>query len=178
MMQTSLFPQEVRNGQQPQRTASKAQASRPPVNDNRQAPAPAQQAAKRTPDNKNRSVTAQGGRRPQAGQPIDSIRLSGRIGRYIEVKQTQTGKSLATFSLATWKHSRDQSGNWLKRTIWQRIVVWGDTAESLAERLRQGALVTVEGRYKTREWTDRDNNLHTTTELVARHVEFMDLAAA
>jgi hypothetical protein len=48
MMQTSLFPQEVRNGQQPQRTASKAQASRPPVNDNRQAPAPAQQAAKRT----------------------------------------------------------------------------------------------------------------------------------
>jgi single-stranded DNA-binding protein len=45
-------------------------------------------------------------------------------------------------------------------------------------QLERGALVSVEGRFKAREWTDRENNLHTTTELVARVVRFLDAVAA
>jgi single-strand DNA-binding protein len=54
-------------------------------------------------------------------------------------------------------------------------VVWGEAAEALDQQLRKGARVQVEGKFKTREWTDRENNLRTTTELVARQVRFLDL---
>ena len=83
----------------------------------------------------------------------------GRIGRYFELKQTQTGKSLATFTLATVEPYRDESGNWAKRTVWRRIVAWDETAVAVGELIQKGARVSVEGSFKTREWTGRENNL-------------------
>lgn len=111
---------------------------------------------------------------PQAG----AVQLSGRIGRYFAVKQTSTGKSLATFSLATVKPYRDESGNWTKQTVSHRVVAWGQTAELLSAQLEKGVRVSVEGKFKTREWVDRENNLRSTTELIARQVHFLDAAAA
>ena len=66
----------------------------------------------------------------------------------------------------------------MKQTVWQRIVAWGDIARSIAEPLQKGARVSVEGKFKTREWTDKENNLRTTTELIARNVRFLDVAEA
>jgi primosomal replication protein N len=104
------------------------------------------------------------------------IHLSGRIGRYFDVKRTQSGKLLAVFSVATAGSYKDESGQWQKKTAWQRVVVWGEAAEAVAQFLRKGAQVEVEGKLKTREWSDRENRLHTTTELVARDVRFPDAA--
>lgn len=183
MTQTSLFPQEVRNGKQPQRAASKAHAAQPSTNPSRQTtaaqnrPGQSQQAPNGIASNQVRNASMPfPARFPEPGN--NGICLSGRVGRYFEIKQTSTGKSLATFSLATQKPYRDESGNWLKRTVWQRIVAWGETAESLSAQIEKGARVSVEGRFKTREWVDRDNNLRTTTELVARQVNFLDAVAA
>ncbi len=175
MAQQNLFPPNVNKQKQPHLVASKPQTVQPSVNMRRQAAPPQNRSSERTygpqlhPQNANSSGMA----RPQA-QRSETVHLSGRIGRYFEVKQTATGKSLATFSLATQKPYRDESGNWLKRTVWQRIVAWGDMAQSLNEQLRQGARISVDGQFKTREWTDRENNLRTTTELVARHVHFLE----
>jgi primosomal replication protein N len=102
------------------------------------------------------------------------IVLSGRIGRYFDVKQTQRGTWLAVFSVATAGSYKDESGQWQKKTAWQRVVVWGEAAETVGQFLRKGAQVQVEGKLKTREWTDREDRLHTTTELVARSVRFVD----
>jgi hypothetical protein len=183
MTQPSLFSQEVRNNKQPQRAASKAHAAQPSTGPSRQTAAAqnrltqSQPASNGVPSNQVRNAPV-----PFPGRPEDpgnrGICLTGRIGRYFEVKQTSTGKSLATFSLATVKPYRDESGNWAKRTVWQRIVAWGETAESLSAQLEKGVRVSVEGRFKTREWVDRENNLRTTTELVARQVQFLDAAAA
>src|SRR5262249_52759233 len=104
------------------------------------------------------------------------VRLFGRIGRYFEVKHTHSGLLRATFTLATHRSLNDGSGNWVKQTVWQRIVAWGDTARSVGELIQKGARVSVEGKFKTREWTDKDDNLRTTTELVARNVRFLDVA--
>jgi single-strand DNA-binding protein len=120
--------------------------------------------------------------RPEANAPAETsdsqhgrrVTLLGRVGRYFEVKQTTRGTLLAVFSVATDKPYRDESGNWLKKTVWQKIVVWGAAAQAIGERLHKGAPVYVEGKLKTREWTDRENRLHTTTELVARDVRFVD----
>jgi single stranded DNA-binding protein len=103
------------------------------------------------------------------------VRLTGRIGRYFEVKSTHRGTPLAVFSVATNHPHRDESGNWTKKTVWHRIVVWGAAARALEEQLEKGARVYIEGKFKTREWLDRENNPRTTTELVAREVRFVDL---
>lgn len=183
MTQTVLFPQEVRNGKQLQRAASKPQAGHLSPNVNRRTaaaqnrPAQPQQAPTGIPPNHPRNAPAPSSVRPPE-QGNNGICLTGRIGRYFQVKQTSTGKSLATFSLATVMPYRDPSGNWAKQTVWQRIVAWGETAESLSALLEKGARVSVQGSFKTREWVDRENNLRTTTELVARQVQFLDAAAA
>lgn len=182
MVQQNLFPQEVSgpspaNTKQPhpQRAAIAAGGAAPAASlpSNRQAPQRIQQVPQHE---------SQDGRAPAAragrfhSQNGGRIRLSGRIGRYFDVKRTQRGTLLAVFSVATARPYRDESGNWLKKTAWQRVVVWGEAAQAVGQRLRKGAQVHVEGKLKTREWTDYENQLHTTTELVARDVRFVEAA--
>ena len=83
---------------------------------------------------------------------------------------------LAVFSIAENRSSKDASGNWEKKTLWHEIVVWGDFAQRVGEKLETGAMVYVEGKLTTREWTDRDNNPRTSTEVVASEVHFVDVA--
>jgi single-strand DNA-binding protein len=167
MVQQTMFPEEIHTVAQPQRGAK---SGRQPAAHNR----PAQFQSARQPGPQT-SLTSPSVLSSRQARPV---RLSGRIGRYFDFKQTQTGKSLASFSLATVEPCRDESGNWAKRTVWQRVVAWDHTAQAVSQLLRQGARVAVEGKFRTREWTDRENNLHTTTELVAQQVQFLDAAAA
>lgn len=187
MVQQNLFPHEVKNGKQPQRAANATRGAQPPArisqqpSANRQAEEPrnrcgyGQPALYQNPQSSNRAATVAPGSHT-GSQDNDRVRLFGWIGRYFEVKQTQSGVSLATFSLATHKRYKDEAGNSLKETVWQRIVVWGEAAEALGQQLRKGARVEVEGKFKTREWTDRENNLRTTRELVAKDVRFVNSA--
>ena len=184
MVQENLFTRDASKSKQsrPQPATSKMQAGRLSPNTSLQSKA-----------SENRLLKFQG---PRVGQQIDNrpdaahfvprssapghelVRLSGRVGRYFEVRLTQSGNSLATFSLATQRPYRDETGNWAKRTVWQRVVAWGQTADSVGQQICKGARVSVDGVFKTREWTDSENNIRTTTELVARHVHFLGDAAA
>lgn len=177
MVQNNLFPHEVQDRKQPQR-AVKITHPRQPSNTSGQASAQFRAARIGGSQGTNQyAMTRPADVRSQPNQHWQ-VRLFGRIGPYFEVKHTQTGLLRATFSLATHRSYKDGSGNWLKQTVWQRIVAWGDTARSLGELLEKGARVSVEGKFKTREWTDKENNLRTTTELVARNVRFLDVAKA
>lgn len=172
LVQQNMFPQEVRKSHPPQRGAQKPQPLPAASNAKRQTippqnrPAQSESPVQSFPPNGNQS------------QQSSVVRLAGRVGRYIDIKQTRSGKSLTKFTLATVEPYRDESGNWAKRVVWQRVVTWERTAQLVSELIEKGARVSVEGKYKTREWTDRENNLRTTTELVARQVDFLDLAAA
>jgi single-strand DNA-binding protein len=136
-----------------------------------QSSGPGQQVAQ-TVDNMNRGRADVAEADSESGQH-ERVRLFGRIGRYFGVKQTRSGMSLATFSMAVHQPYKDQSGNWVQGTVWLRVVVW-EAGQSLSQELRKGARVSVEGKVKTREWFDKQNNPHTTTELVAREVRFLD----
>jgi single stranded DNA-binding protein len=187
MAQNNLFPNDVKNSKQPQRAANTARGAQPTVRTtpqagfNRQAGEQrnrggyGEPAAKQYPQTSNR-VTTFAPRAQAASQDNGKIRMFGWVGRYFDFKTTQNGVPLATFSLATHKSTRDEAGNPVKETVWQRIVVWGAAAQAVGEQLRKGARVHVEGKFKTREWTDGENVLHTTTELVARDVRFLDVA--
>jgi primosomal replication protein N len=186
MAQSTLFPQPTHRNQSPnmpsaRRAAQPTHLSEPARENNYPAtgrhtqPGFTQQSTRQFAPSPMTSLSATQGQ--AKAEENGQVRLFGWIGRYFEVKPTQSGVLRASFSIATPMTFRDSTGTAAKKTVWQRIVAWGPAAEAVQQQLRQGARVHIEGRFKTREWTDRDNNLRTTTELVARNVRFLDLAA-
>lgn len=96
---------------------------------------------------------------------VNKVILVGNLGRDAELKYTPGGAAVATLSLATTETWNDKSGQRQEHTEWSRVVVWGKTAESLAEYLKKGKQIYVEGRLQTREWTDKDGHKRYTTEI-------------
>jgi single-strand DNA-binding protein len=102
--------------------------------------------------------------------------LAGRLGRDAEVRHTKVGQIVANFSLGTEESYKDRLGEWQKKTAWHRVQVWGDLAETVSASLRQGARVYVEGKLIIRNWIDKQNQKHRSTEVVASDVRFLTRA--
>lgn len=90
----------------------------------------------------------------------------GRIGQKPELKYTASQMAVVNMSIATTESVKDSSGNYTDKTEWINIVVWGKTAEFVANYLDKGQLVYVEGRLQTRSW-EKDNVTQYKTEVVA-----------
>ena len=101
---------------------------------------------------------------------VNKVILVGNLGRDIELRYTPGGAAVATLSLATTEVWNDKSGQRQEKTEWHRVVLWGKTAETLAEYLLKGRQIYVEGRLQTRQWDDRDGNKRYTTEIRADRV--------
>jgi single-strand DNA-binding protein len=97
---------------------------------------------------------------------VNKVILVGNVGRDPELRYTQGGQPVASFSIATNERFKDKDGNWKDRTEWHRIVAWGRLAEICGEYLRKGRQVYVEGRIQTRDWEDKEGNKRQTTEIV------------
>ena len=89
---------------------------------------------------------------------VNKVILVGNLGRDIELRYTAGGTAVATLNMATTDVWNDKSGQRQEKTEWHRVVLWGKTAESLAEYLLKGRQIYVEGRLQTRQWDDRDGN--------------------
>jgi len=101
---------------------------------------------------------------------VNKVILIGNLGRDIELRYTSGGTAVATLNMATTDFWNDKSGQRQEKTEWHRIVLWGKTAESLAEYLLKGRQIYVEGRLQTRQWDDKDGNKRYTTEVRADRV--------
>ena len=99
--------------------------------------------------------------------------IAGNLGRDPEVRFTQSGRPVATLSVATSEVWNDQDGNRQERTEWHRVVVFGKTAETCGQYLAKGRQVCVQGRIQTRKWTDQNGQDRYTTEIVAQRVDFL-----
>ena len=104
---------------------------------------------------------------------INKVILIGNLGRDPELRSTSGGQAVCEFSLATSEKYRDRDGQGQERTEWHRIVVWGPQAESAAKYLTKGRTVYIEGRLQYRDWTDKEGNKRTTTEIVANTLQFL-----
>lgn len=105
---------------------------------------------------------------------VNKVILVGNLGRDPELRHTTNGTPVANFTLATTDRWSDPtSGERKERTEWHRIVVWGKQAEVAGEYLRKGKQVYVEGSLQTREWTDREGNKRTTTEIRAHRFQML-----
>jgi single-strand DNA-binding protein len=96
---------------------------------------------------------------------VNKVILVGNLGRDAELRYTPGGAAVATINMATTEVWNDKSGQRQEKTEWHRVVLWGKTAESLAEYLTKGKQIYVEGRLQTRQWDDKDGNKRYTTEI-------------
>ena len=103
---------------------------------------------------------------------LNKVMILGNLGRDPEVRNTQSGRTVANFSVATtdsWGTGEDRQ----ERTEWHQVVVWGKSAEACGQYLTKGRQVLVEGRLQTRRYEDKDGVTRYVTEIVAQQVQFM-----
>lgn len=104
---------------------------------------------------------------------LNRVRLIGRLERDPEMRYTRQGTPVATFSLATPRKGRDRNGNERDFTDWHRIAA-ADRLAEICQPLKKGRQVYIEGRLKTRRWTDRSGKEQFTTEIIANNVIVVD----
>ena len=92
----------------------------------------------------------------------------GRLGRDPEIRYTQSGKAVASFSIAC---SEKRGGE--ETTEWVNVVAWEKLAEICGQYLVKGSLVFISGRMQTRKWQDKDGGTRYTTEIVAREMKML-----
>ena len=76
----------------------------------------------------------------------NSVQLIGRLGKDPEMKTFDSGKSRASFSIATSDSYKNQKGEKVEDTQWHNLVIWGKLADVAAKYLKKGAEVAVEGK--------------------------------
>jgi single-strand DNA-binding protein len=96
---------------------------------------------------------------------VNKVILVGNLGRDAELRYTPGGAAVAKFSLATTEKWNDKSGGQQERTEWHNIDLWGKQAETLAEYLRKGKQVYIEGRLQTDEYTDKEGIKRKSTKV-------------
>ena len=104
---------------------------------------------------------------------LNRIVLMGRLTRDPELRHTQTGTPVASFSLAVDRDFRDKAtGD--RATDFIDIVAWRQTAEFVSRYFAKGRMAVVEGRLQIRDWTDREGNKRRSAEVIADNVYFAD----
>lgn len=103
---------------------------------------------------------------------LNHIVLMGRLTRDPELRHTQTGTAVATFTLAVDRDFGPRDGE--KQTDFIDIVVWRNTAEFVSRFFSKGRMAVVSGRLQIRDWQDKDGNKRRSAEVVADNVYFGD----
>ena len=103
---------------------------------------------------------------------LNRIIIMGRLTRDPELRRTQTGTPVASFSLAVDRDFKSQGGE--KETDFIDIVAWRNTAEFVSRYFTKGRMAVVEGRLQIRDWTDRDGGKRRSAEVIAENVYFGD----
>ncbi|MDD3807153.1 MAG: single-stranded DNA-binding protein [Candidatus Marinimicrobia bacterium] len=96
----------------------------------------------------------------------NKVILVGHLGNQPEIRFTTNDIMSATLNLATNSMWRDDEGDFQERTDWHRVVVWRNLAD-YAKNLKKGQMLYIEGHLQSREWTDKENNKHFITEVIA-----------
>ena len=104
---------------------------------------------------------------------LNHITIMGRLTRDPELRRTQNGTAVASFTLAVDRDFKDkQSGE--KTTDFIDIVAWRQTGEFVHRYFSKGRMAVVEGRLQMRDWTDKDGNKRRAAEVIADSVYFGD----
>ncbi len=106
---------------------------------------------------------------------INKVILVGNLGRDPEMRYTQNGIAVCSFSLATSESYKDRTtGERVTQTEWHNIIMWRGLAETAEKYLRKGSSVYIDGKIRTRKWEDQQGQTRYTTEIVADTMQMLD----
>ncbi len=103
---------------------------------------------------------------------LNRIIVMGRMTRDPELRRTNSGTAVASFTVAVDRDFKSQSGE--KEPDFIDVVAWRNTAEFVSKYFSKGRMAVVEGRLQLRDWTDKDGNKRRSAEIVADSVYFGD----
>lgn len=110
---------------------------------------------------------------------VNKVIIVGNVGRDPETRRLPSGDAVTNISIATTDRYRDkQSGEMRENTEWHRVAFFGKVAEIAEKYLRKGSQVYVEGRLRTRKWTDQSGQEKYSTEIVAETMQMLGGRAA
>lgn len=105
---------------------------------------------------------------------INKVIVLGNLGADPEVRYTPDGgTAIATLRIATSRRYKNRDGQPVEETEWHRVILFGRAAELAKDYLRKGSSVLIEGRLRTRKWTDQNGQDRWTTEIVSENMQFV-----
>lgn len=104
---------------------------------------------------------------------VNKAIIVGNIGQDPKVTQTQSGKTVARFTVATSKKYKQQDGSMAENTQWHNIVAWNKLGEVVRDYCHKGSKVYVEGEIETRSY-QKDEETKYITEIIASSVQLLD----
>ena len=99
---------------------------------------------------------------------LNKVILIGRLGKDPEITTFESGNRKMSVTLATTERYRDRDNNWVDQTEWHNLVAWGNLANDIADKRRnyaKGDMMYVEGRLRTRQYTDNQGINRFVTEI-------------
>ena len=99
---------------------------------------------------------------------LNKVILIGRLGKDPEITTFESGNRKMSVTLATTERYRDRDNNWVDQTEWHNLVAWGNLANDIADKRRnyaKGDMMYVEGRLRSRQYTDNQGINRTVTEI-------------
>src|SRR6266508_3045126 len=104
---------------------------------------------------------------------VNQVILMGNLTRDPELRQTPSGQSVCSFSLALNRAYKSQNGEWQEATDYIDIVAWGPLAERVSQYLTKGRRALVQGRLQSRSW-EQEGQKRSKVEVLANDVTFVD----
>lgn len=104
---------------------------------------------------------------------INKVILVGNLGKKPELRELEGGRKVANFSVATNEVYTNKSGERVKNTEWHNVEMWDRLAEIAEKYLDKGSTVYLEGKIKTDQWTDKENNTRYTTRIRVNNMQML-----
>lgn len=104
---------------------------------------------------------------------INKVILIGNLGQDPKVHTTQSNSIVTQLSVATSRRVKQADGQYADETEWHRVVCFGKTAEVARDYLTKGRQVYIEGRLRTRKWTDKDGTEKYVTEIICETLKLL-----
>ena len=104
---------------------------------------------------------------------VNKVILVGNLGKDPEVRHLEGGVSVAHFTLATNEYHKDKQGNRVERTEWHNISAWRGLADMADKYLKKGQQVYIEGKLRTRQYQDKDQQTRYITEIIADEISML-----
>ncbi len=104
---------------------------------------------------------------------VNKVILVGNLGRDPEVRYLPSGDPVANITIATSSRYKGKDGNQVEETEWHRVTFFGKLAEIVGQYLKKGRSVYVEGRLKTRKYTDKDGVEKYATDIIASEMQML-----